>query len=86
MYRVSARSCLVARAGMSNTSETTKDEPMTLLVSVLAFLVGFAILRGSICAMAACLKPSRGKFDLIVPVLRPSHPAGSYSDQGHWKR
>lgn len=75
MYRVSARSCLVSRAGMSNTSETTKDEPMTntvllsLLVSVLAFLVGFAILRGSICAMAACLKPSRGKFDLIVPVL-----------------
>ncbi|HET9412975.1 MAG TPA: hypothetical protein VFO74_02495 [Pseudolabrys sp.] len=60
---------------MSNTSEATKDEPMTntallsLLVSVLAFLVGFAILRGSICAMAARLKSSRGKFDLIDPVL-----------------
>jgi hypothetical protein len=51
---------------------------LLLLVAVVAFSIGFVIRRG---------KPSRGKFDLIVPhsaFRRPSRPAGNYSGQGHW--
>ena len=59
-----------------------------LLVSVLAFLVGFVIRRGSICAVAAFLKPSPGKFDLIGPV--PPSGARRESQAGtpprHWNR
>jgi hypothetical protein len=60
-----------------------------LLVSVLAFLVGFAIRRGSICAVAAFLKPSRGQVrsDRSRSAFRRrSRPAGSYSGQGRYAK
>jgi hypothetical protein len=73
MYRVAFSHVMLGLAGRHE-QRPVKDQTMTdtvllfLLVSVLAFLVGFAIRRGSICTVAAFLKPSRGKFDLIVPV------------------
>src|SRR6266536_2675532 len=76
MYRVAFSHVMLGLAGRHEQRpvKRQRDEPMIdtvllfLLVSVLAFLVGFAIRRGSICAVAAFVKPSRGKFDLIVPV------------------